>query len=198
MHWILASLLHATTVLYALAQKTWMWIWFVDMPYRPQTQYFLSDTHEFDDTYTRVPEDAVYVEEWVYNTIKRCVVRYEGEEIPTTWARSPFHKRARCPWIWVGDRDTEIDLTRTFEKFLVVGNRITLDLVLKLIHVTERTNLIYVDRESFKELKFPGGGILIEEENDNRSRTLSDCGTVHRASEEVGGSVVGRDTSPSE
>ena len=165
MHWLIVSLLHYTTVAYSLAQQAWAWIWFVDIPYRPQTRYFLSDTHEFDETYTRVPEDAVYVEEWVYNGIKKCVVRYDGEEIPTTWVGTPFHKRAHCPWIWIGDMDTEINLTRTFEKFMVVGNRITLDLVLKLIHVTNRTKLTYIERGSFKEVKFPADGILIEEEH---------------------------------
>lgn len=129
---------------------------------RPHHRYFLGSTLPVDD-HTRVPEDEVYVEEWVQGETKRCVVRYEGEDIPHTWTTTPFDKNARTPWVWVGDRDTEIDLTRTFNKFLVVGNRITLDLVLKLILVTERTNLIYIESGTFKELKFPGDGITIAE-----------------------------------
>lgn len=129
----------------------------------PHRQYFLGDeTVEFDPSYTRVPEDTVYIEEWVDNGVKRCVVRYEGEEIPTTWESTPFDIEPRRPWIWVGDKETEIDLTRTFDKFLVVGNRITLDLILKLIQVTDRTALLYIEAGSFKELKFPGDGITIE------------------------------------
>ena len=115
------------------------------------------------DGYDTVPEDSVYVEEWVRGETKRCVVKYEGEKIPTTWTSTPFDTNARTPWVWVGDRDTEIDLTRTFNKFLVVGNVITLDLVLKLIQVTDRTNLIYIESGTFRELKFPGDGITIEE-----------------------------------
>jgi hypothetical protein len=129
---------------------------------RPHRRYFLGSTEIVDD-HVRVPEDQVYVEEWVQGETKRCVVKYEGEEIPTTWTSTPFDTNARTPWVWVGDRETEIDLTRTFNKFLVVGNVITLDLVLKLIHVTESTNLIYIESGTFKELKFPGDGITIEE-----------------------------------
>ncbi len=128
----------------------------------PHRRYFLGATDPVDG-YDRVPEDQVYVEEWVQGETKRCVVRYEGEEIPTSWTSTPFDTNARTPWVWVGDRDTEIDLTRTFNKFLVVGNVITLDLVLKLIHVNESTNLIYIESGTFKELKFPGDGITIEE-----------------------------------
>jgi hypothetical protein len=138
--------------------------WYMEIPmYTPVTRYFLSDDHEFDDSYERVPEDAVYVEEWISEqNVKKCVVLYEGETIPKEWTTTPFDKEAKCPWIWVGDRDTEIDLTRTFNKFLVPGNKIQLDLVSKLIQITEKTNLVYIESGSFKEIKFPGDGILIK------------------------------------
>jgi hypothetical protein len=61
----------------------------------------------------------------------------------------------------VGDTETELDLTRTFQKFLVPGNRILLDLVLKLIQVNERTRLVYIDPVTFEEHEFPGDGITI-------------------------------------
>lgn len=130
---------------------------------RPHKRYFLDNAVDDVETLDRVPEDQVYVEEWVQGETKRCVVKYEGEEIPTTWTTTPFDKNPRTPWVWVGDRETEIDLTRTFNRFLVVGNVINLDLVLKLIKVTERTNLIYIESGTFKELKFPGDGITIQE-----------------------------------
>ena len=129
---------------------------------RPSKRYFIGSS-ETPDEHTRVPEGEVYIEEWSHGETKRCVVRYEGDTIPTTWTTTPFDTNARTPWVWVGDRETEIDLTRTFNKFLVVGNVITLDLVLKLIQVTEKTNLIYIQSGTFKELKFPGDGITIEE-----------------------------------
>jgi hypothetical protein len=131
---------------------------------RPHARYFLSDPRPVIGKF--VPDDAIYVEDWVENGTKRCVVRYGGEEIPSEWTTSPFTKHARTPWVWVGDRDTEIDLTRTFNRYLVVGNRITQALVKKLIQVTDKTNLIYIESGTFKELKFPGDGLVIEEYDD--------------------------------
>jgi hypothetical protein len=156
---------------YAILMKLWLtWFFGNVATNRPYRQYFLSDDYEFDESFDTVPEDAVYVEEWVKEGEKKCVVRYEGEASPQVWIESPFDQPTPpCPWVWVGDRDTEIDLTRTFNKFLVVGNVITLDLVLKLIQVTDRTNLIYIESGTFKELKFPGDGITIVEYDDHRS-----------------------------
>lgn len=123
--------------------------------------YFLSDDHEWDSSYTRVPEHAVYIEEWLnVKGEKKCRIRYEGDEIPRP--RNPWIEKPVKPWIWVGDTETEIDLTKTFDKFLVVGNHIELALVLKLIHITETTNLMYIHATTLKEEKFPGEGILIE------------------------------------
>jgi len=133
--------------------------------HRPQTRYYLSNDEpvDFEDTDKRVPEDCVYIEEWINSTgQKKCVVLYEGEEIPTEWTRTPFDVSAKCPWLWIGDKESEIDLTRTFEKYLVVGNVITYDLVSQLIRLTNRTDLTYIDATTFEILKFPGSGITIK------------------------------------
>ena len=142
--------------------------WYMNIPmYTPVSRYFLSDEFEFDESFESVPEDTVYVEEWISEqNVKKCVVLYEGDAIPKEWMTTPFVKEAKCPWIWVGDRDTEIDLTRTFNKFLVPGNKIQLDLVQKLIQITDKTNLVYIESGSFKEIKFPGDGILIKVNGD--------------------------------
>lgn len=166
------EILRYLTIVYNTLLGAWYWFWYPPYYHSPHRQYFLSDTDEFDITYQRVPEDAVYVEEWVQNGMKRCVVRYEGEEIPDIWDYNPTLIEPECPWVWVGDKETEIDLTQTFNKFLVVGNTITLDLVLKLIKVTDKTNLIYIDRKTLEERKFPGDGILIEAANDDRSTAV--------------------------
>jgi hypothetical protein len=124
--------------------------------------YFLSDTDEYDESYTRVPEGAVYIEEWVDKESgeKLCYVHYEGEDILVH--ENPFQlPRAKCPWTWIGDMNSEIDLTKTFKRYLIPGNRIELDLVMKLIHITEFTNLQYLTAEMNFE-NFPGDGILIE------------------------------------
>lgn len=136
-------------------------------PPTPVRRYFLSDDDEYDISYTRVPEGAVYIEEWVKEDKRLCYVQYEGEELDPDGHADPFTlavNPARCPWVWVGDKETEIDLTKTFNKFLIPNNVIRLDLVQKLIHITEYTNLVYIDAKTFEVRKFPGDGILIEED----------------------------------
>lgn len=155
----------------------------------PTARYFLGFPGEDMDAHLTVPEGVVYIEEWVLEKTKKCVIRYSGETIPRSWTESPFTKSPRTPWIWVGDRETEIDLTRTFSKFLVVGNRIRSELVDRLIRVTPQTKLIYIQSGTFKELEFPGEGLTIEEYDD---RPVQDRGQVHRTEEAVPAPVVGR------
>ena len=139
------------------------WDWYVWTPeIEPTARYFLGTDIVFNDSFPSVPEGAVYIEEWLWNGVKKCVVRYPGDFIPFAWDISPHHLSAKCPWIWVGDRNTEIDLTQTFAKFLVPGNRITIGLVEKLIHVTDQTRLVYIEYGSFEEKEFPGEGLLIK------------------------------------
>jgi len=142
----------------------------------PTARYFLGNSSMDVNTVPVVPQGAVYLEEWIQDNVKKCVVRYAGEEIPRSWTESPFAKHPRTPWIWVGDRETEVDLTRTFAKFLVVGNRITSDLVNAFIRVNPNTKLIYIESGTFKELEFPGDGLIIEEYAD---RPVQDRRPVH-------------------
>jgi len=163
------EVLRYTTMVYNTCMRLWttVWEWQDSMPTLiPHRQYFLSTTHQFSPSHLRVPEGCVYIEEWVQNGEKKCVVRYENDVIPAAWVQNPFDQHARCPWIWVGDRATEIDLTRTFNKFLVPGNRITIDLVEKLIQINDRTDLVYIETGTFRELKFPGEGLLIKANGD--------------------------------
>jgi hypothetical protein len=141
----------------------------VQTPTQPHRCYFLGAESESPSTLTHVPEGKIYIEEWIHGDTRRSVVRYAGEEIPKTWTTSPLEKHAKTPWVWVGDRETEIDLTRTFNKFLVVGNVIKMELVSSLIQVTQRSNLLYIEAGTFKELKFPGDGITIVEYDDHRA-----------------------------
>lgn len=164
------EILRYTTMVYRTMVGCWRAIveWYQAIPeYTPHRQYYLSTTREFSEEDLRVPEGCVYIEEWVKNGEKKCVVRYPGEVIPAVWGYTPFEQPARCPWVWVGDRATEIDLTRTFAKFLVPGNRITFGLVEKLIQINDRTDLIYIESGTFRELKFPGEGLLIKANGDD-------------------------------
>jgi len=157
--------LRYATMAWTKVLDTWnsFWDWYFWTPeLEPTSRYFLGTELAFNDSYSTVPEGAIYVEEWVQNGTKKCVVRYAGEFIPFVWTVSPHQQSAKCPWIWVGDRNTEIDLTQTFAKYLVPGNRITMALVEKLIRVTDQTRLVYIENGSFVEKEFPGDGLLIK------------------------------------
>jgi len=139
--------------------------------HRPIARYYLSNEHiPFEETDKRVFEDCVYVEEWVDRKgNKKCKVLYEGELIPREWTTSPFDAPpAEIPGVWIGDLDTEIDLTRTLNKFMVPGNRIEFDLLFNLIQVTERTEFVYIEVGTFNEIQFPAGGITIKARNDSK------------------------------
>lgn len=149
------------TFLYKLASR-----WY-SPPKESVRKYFLSDDDEYDESYTRVPEGAVFIQEWTnINGKKLCYIQYEGEEIVDYESPFSFDLMAQSPWIWIGDKETEIDLTKTFNKFLVPGNIIRIDLVEKLIQINENTDLIYIDSKSFEPKKFPGEGILIKGEDE--------------------------------
>jgi hypothetical protein len=161
------EVLRYATMAWDSAVGVWdsFWDWYFWTPeVRPTRRYFLTSEGEqpCGDAFRVVPEQLVYVEEWLLNGTKKCVVRYTGDPIPDLWEFSPHALSAKCPWIWVGDRNTEIDLTQTFSKFLVPGNRIKMELVERLIRVTDQTRLVYIEYGSFEEKEFPGEGLLIK------------------------------------
>jgi hypothetical protein len=137
---------------------------------RPNDRYFLLPDRREDNVgnFDVVPRTWVYIEEWIDTRgHKKMIVLYEGAVVPTQWHISPFAMApAKCPWVWVGDKETEIDLTRTFDKFLVPGNVLKEELVSKLIKITDHTNLIYIETKTFNQIKFPGDGITIQADVD--------------------------------
>ena len=135
---------------------------------KPTDRYFLTPmgTHSNNvDKHPDVPDMWVYIEEWKDTKgHTKMIVRYPGEKVPTEWTESPFDlPPAKCPWVWVGDRGTEEDLTRTFDKFLVPGNVIKKELAYKL---SKTANLIYIETRTFNQIKFPGDGITITADVD--------------------------------
>jgi hypothetical protein len=162
---ILFEILRYTTMTFDTLWLNWnrFLIWYYTLDVRPKRRYYLSEVYEFDPEDEVVPEECVYVEEWINEKgEKKCIVRYEGDPIPQEWNGTPFDVPAQCPWLWIGDKTTEIDLTRAFHKFLVPGNEIRMELVEQLIHITESTDLIYIELGTFKDQKFPDEGILIK------------------------------------
>jgi hypothetical protein len=134
------------------------------------TYHVLSDDFDNEDLeiMSRVPEDSIYIEEWEKNGVKRCNLFYEGEEIVRELF-DPFENEPEVPWIWIGDKKTEVDLTTAMSKYMVAGNTIRLDLVLHLIQVHHDTQIMYVDARSLEEVKFPANGVKIRVKNGSSS-----------------------------
>lgn len=133
--------------------------------------YLLSDEYDSDeaDDMERVPEDSIFIEEWVKNGIKRCILFYEGEEI-TRGGPDPFDLEPEIPWIWIGDKKTEVDLTSAMQKYMVAGNTIRLDLILHMIQVRHDTDIVYIDSRTLEEVKFPAEGVEILAKYDSPSK----------------------------
>jgi hypothetical protein len=130
--------------------------------------YIFSDDYDSDETaeMSRVPEDAVFIEEWEKDGVKKCNLFYDSDEI-VRGVYDPFDKEPYVPWIWIGDKNTEVDLTHAMEKYMVVGNVIALDLILHLIQIHHDTEIIYIDARTFEEVKFPNKGVSIRAKNVN-------------------------------
>jgi hypothetical protein len=132
--------------------------------------HVLSDDYDVDDLVEmdRVPEDSIYIEEWIKPNRKRCVLFYEGEVI-TRDTFDPFEEEPHVPWIWIGDKKTEVDLTNAMQKYMAVGNTIRLDLILHMIQVHYDTEIMYVDARTLEEVKFPASGVRIVAANGNQN-----------------------------
>ena len=129
------------------------------VPLRVHTRYLISNDEEYDDRLTRVPEGSVFVEEYTENAVTKRRVLYEGDEI-TFYTEDPF-KPATSPWIWIGDKTTEIDLTYALSKYIVPGNVIDLDPIFTMLHVNRDTEIVYIDARSLEQVKFPSEGVRI-------------------------------------
>ena len=168
---IMYSLLSKAVTGYHFVKDKYLEYKYASDDIKPTGRYFLAedgDEHTVLSNDRFVPDEWVYIEEWADTKgHKKMIVKYEGEEIPKEWKESPFDlPPAKCPWVWVGDKETEIDLTRTFDRFLVPGNVLKEELVSRLIKITDRTNLIYIETRTFNQIKFPGDGITIAADVD--------------------------------
>ena len=126
------------------------------------TYYILSDDYEQDEIpdLKRVPEDAILIEEWYKGDTKKCILFYEGEEI-YRGVYDPYDQKPFVPWLWIGDKTTEVDLTAALQKYMAVGNTIRLDLILHLIQAHRDTEIMYIDARTLEEVKFPDHGVRI-------------------------------------
>ena len=126
-------------------------------------KYLLSDFDEYDESMTRVPEDAIYVEEWVKGDQIRRRILYEGEEI-TPYIGNAFDP-VQIPWQWIGDVSTDVDVTQAVARYIAPGNVIRLDLIFRFIRVSNDMEIVYCDARTGRELLFPDSGVTIRNES---------------------------------
>jgi hypothetical protein len=168
----MSSLFFCTVRVFNAIRAILIWLFTEPIAEPKVTRYLLSDEHDSDDYEgeNRVPENAILVEEWLdANGNKKCNLFYEGEDFVTGPGGSqlsydafnPFIQKPRIPWVWIGDKTTEVDLTEAMRKYMVVGNVIRLDLILHMIQVRENTEIVYIDARTMDEVKFPADGVRI-------------------------------------
>ena len=125
------------------------------------SRYYLSDDgYEYEEEDSFVPVDTIFVEQWRRGEEVRRRVLYEGETI-TQYKGDPWAV-VETPWLWIGDTTTDVDLTYALSKYMVPGNVITLDLLLRLIQIHEDTELVYLHPRTCEEIPFPNEGVRIE------------------------------------
>jgi hypothetical protein len=161
---VCASIAFNALKAYHYVLNVWNSLW---SEYSYDPEYYLLNNDEWDHQ-AIVPENEICIEEWRHPQTgeKKCRVFYEHEEIPYLKYMNPFksmHPVAKIPWVWVGDSANEIDLTRTLEKFIVVGNLIDKCLIAKFIQITDSTKIQYIDSTTYEMCDFPNEGIVIEE-----------------------------------
>ena len=122
-------------------------------------KYLLGEYSEFDEAMTHVPEDCIYVEEWVKGKQVRRRLIYELEEI-TPYVGNPFDT-VHPPWTWIGDVSTDVDITAAVSKYLMPGNEIRLDLLLLFLRPHNGMEIRYVHPALGEELLFPNSGVSI-------------------------------------
>lgn len=123
-------------------------------------KYLLGEYSEYDESMTHVPEDCIYVEEWVKNGEIRRRLIYELDPI-TPYLGNPFDL-IQIPWTWIGDVSTEVDITLALDRYLMPGNEIRLDLVLLFLNAHERMDIRYADPASGRDIVFPNHGVRIK------------------------------------
>lgn len=162
----MSSIIFCAARIYYAIYNFISWILSSQPPQNKINYYIISDEYEHDEVegMQKVPEDSIVIEEWEKNGVKKCNLFYEDEEIVRN-VFDPFKYQPEVPWIWIGDKKTEVDLTSALQKYMVVGNTICLDLLLNLIQIRNDTELMYVDARTLDEVKFPASGVKVLAKN---------------------------------
>ena len=122
-------------------------------------KYLLGEYCDYDESMTHVPEDCIYVEEWVKGDQVRRRILYELEEI-TPFIGNPFDP-VKTPWDWIGDVSTEVDITAAVDRYVMAGNEIRLDLLFLFLKAHADVEIRYTDPSSGELRLFPNKGVRI-------------------------------------
>lgn len=131
---------------------------------RISRKYLLSDYETYHESMTFVPEECIYVEEWVKGGETRRRILYEGEEI-IPFDGNPFDP-VSTPWTWIGDASTGVDITLAVDRYIMPGNVIQLDLLFRLLRIHWDLKIVYTDAASGEDRLFPNEGVRIEADED--------------------------------
>jgi hypothetical protein len=88
----------------------------------------------------------------------RKVVQYGMEQVQLE--NPNIHKQPTTPWVWIGIKETEEDLTETLNDYVVVGNVLKPELLNRFLQNPEHT-IQYIDSRSFDMIPIPENGIRI-------------------------------------
>lgn len=153
---VLFDILRYVTKVYNMLLSYWFAFWWKP---EPTNRYFLVGDGDLTDPF--VPEGSIYIEEWTSPLGQhKWIVKYGGDPIPVVPVSPDFNKKAKQPWIWIGDKDAEVTLTRVFDRFLVPGNVIKPSLVEAL---GGHPDISYIEPGTFDVLKIPDEGLTIHE-----------------------------------
>jgi len=122
-------------------------------------RYLLGAYSEYDESMTHVPEECIYVEEWVKGDQTRRRILYELEEI-TPYIGNPFDP-IKQPWLWIGDITTDVDITMAVDRYLMPGNEIRLDLLFFFLVAHNDMEIRYTHPASGEHILFPNSGVSI-------------------------------------
>lgn len=112
---------------------------------------------------TIVPEKHIICERLILSSPTddktKYKIWYEGEMSELTYEESLniFNSKPKRPWIWIGD--TKHNMLQTLDEYLVIGNKITLEL-LQIIN-PEIKEWKYICSQTLDMLNFPSDGIII-------------------------------------
>ena len=134
--------------------------------YGDHRRFFISSTEEYDPEFdTHVPEGAIFVEEWKRGRYSRRRILHEGEAI-LPYEGDPW-RPVVMPWVWIGDTNTQVDLTTALSKYMIPGNLITYELISTLC-TSDEADISFIDARTFIEHDFPAEGVRIRALNAAR------------------------------